>query len=470
MLDLAEIVVINKFDKRGAPDALRDVRKQWRRNHVAFELADEEIPVYPTIASQFNDPGLTWMFVNLCRRSASCPAATPSAGTRSCEPRPHEPLGNVLIPGSRVRYLAEIAEQGRGINERVERQAEPPRARSTATRRCGRWRIRRCPARSSPTARRSAELESRRGAAGAAARPLQRGARGARPRGARAAARLGRQIEAITAETYSYTVRGREVTGENYRTLAEPPADPEDRAAAARRLGRPPALPDEGEPARRLSVHRRRVPLPARGRGPDADVRRRGDPGAHQPPLPLSLGGPAGGAAVDRVRLGDAVRRGPAERPDIYGKVGNSGVSIATVDDAKKLYSGFDLCAPTTSVSMTINGPAPIILAFFMNAAIDQQVERHLRETGGWERGQAAARGVLRRARRPADVRRRAARRQRRPRARAARRLRATWSSSPRSTSGSRPRPCAASAAPSRPTSSRRTRRRTRASSRPSSR
>ena len=79
----------------------------------------------------------------------------------------------------------------------------------------------------------------------------------------------------------------------------------------------------------------------------------------------------------------------PAERPDIYGKVGNSGVSIATVDDAKKLYSGFDLCAPTTSVSMTINGPAPMLLAFFMNAAIDQQVEKHLRETGGWEAAQA---------------------------------------------------------------------------------
>src|ERR1700742_644176 len=79
----------------------------------------------------------------------------------------------------------------------------------------------------------------------------------------------------------------------------------------------------------------------------------------------------------------------PDKRPDIYGKVGNSGVSIATVDDAKKLYCGFDLCAPTTSVSMTINGPAPILLAFFMNAAIDQQVEKHLRETGGWDAAQA---------------------------------------------------------------------------------
>ena len=183
----------------------------------------------------------------------------------------------------------------------------------------------------------------------------------------------------------------------------------------------------------------------------------------------LSAGQPAArlSTAFDSVTL---YGEDPAERPDIYGKVGNSGVSIATVDDAKKLYSGFDLCAPTTSVSMTINGPAPIILAFFMNAAIDQQVERHLRETGGWEEAQRKLDALLRAstaAGRPTPASC--------PRATtgsgsgcSARR--ATWSSSPRSTSGSRPRRCARSAAPCRPTSSRRTRPRTPASSRPSSR
>ncbi len=121
MLDLAEIVVINKFDKRGALDALRDVRKQWRRNHVAFELAEDEVPVYPTIASQFNDPGLSWMFVNLCRRIRELPGSDPERWSPDLELDSHEPLGNVLIPSSRVRYLAEIAEQGRGIN--AERRA-----------------------------------------------------------------------------------------------------------------------------------------------------------------------------------------------------------------------------------------------------------------------------------------------------------------------------------------------------------
>ena len=115
----------------------------------------------------------------------------------------------------------------------------------------------------------------------------------------------------------------------------------------------------------------------------------------------LSAGQPAArlSTAFDSVTL---YGEDPHERPDIYGKVGNSGVSIATVDDAKKLYSGFDLCAPSTSVSMTINGPAPIILAFFMNAAIDQQVEKHLDETGGWETARRRLDGYFGDASRPA--------------------------------------------------------------------
>jgi methylmalonyl-CoA mutase len=133
MLDYAELVVLNKFDKRGAEDALRDVRKQWKRNRVAFTMKDEDVPVYPTIASQFNDPGISWMFANLCRLlrekrgagkgeqggdAAAC-TLVPQIDTTLKEPR-----ATVLIPGSRVRYLAEIAEQGRGINARIESQAE----------------------------------------------------------------------------------------------------------------------------------------------------------------------------------------------------------------------------------------------------------------------------------------------------------------------------------------------------------
>ncbi|HSS07105.1 MAG TPA: cobalamin-dependent protein, partial [Rhodanobacteraceae bacterium] len=124
MLDFAELVVLNKFDRRGAEDALRDVRKQWKRNRVAFKLKDDEIPVYPTIASQFNDPGVTWMFSNLCRllrEKLHVPAQkwTPDIDTSLKEPR-----ATVLIPGSRVRYLAEISEQGRAINADIDKQAD----------------------------------------------------------------------------------------------------------------------------------------------------------------------------------------------------------------------------------------------------------------------------------------------------------------------------------------------------------
>ncbi|MGH8118204.1 MAG: cobalamin-dependent protein, partial [Rhodanobacteraceae bacterium] len=147
MLDFAQLVVLNKYDRRGAEDALRDVRKQWKRNHTAFQTPDEDVPVYPTIASQFNDPGITWMFVNLCRllRAKWCQGQFSGKGVGTgakgskivpdtislhCDFNPHidtslkEPRATVLIPGKRIRYLAEIAEQGRGINADARRMAE----------------------------------------------------------------------------------------------------------------------------------------------------------------------------------------------------------------------------------------------------------------------------------------------------------------------------------------------------------
>ena len=391
MLDLAELVVINKFDKRGAVDALRDVRKQWKRNRVAFQVGDEDVPVYPTIASQFNDPGVSWMFVNLCRRIGALPGGEPGRWDSRLELSSREPLGNVLIPGSRVRYLAEIAEQGRGLGEEVERQAE----RAAAAQHCYEalraigdpelpGELEPYPSvdpgaaeslRSAPEASALAALRVRYNAAledlGAEALGLLRGWDG--------------RIASITTETYSYTVREREVTGENYRrSLSQQPipkiAPPRfdgwgDRVRFLLKENLPGSYPYTGG----VFPYRRAGEDPTRmfaGEGTPERTNRR----FHY----LSQGQPAArlSTAFDSVTL---YGEDPAERPDIYGKVGNSGVSIATVDDAKKLYSGFDLCAPSTSVSMTINGPAPIILAFFMNAAIDQQVEKHLRATGGWD-------------------------------------------------------------------------------------
>ena len=385
MLDLAEIVVINKFDKRGALDALRDVRKQWRRNRVAFELADGDIPVYPTIASQFNDPGLSWMFVNLCKRIGALSRADAERWHVRLELESREPLGNVLIPGSRARYLAEIAEQGRQIGDEVERKTKlaavaqhcyealralgdkelPPELEpypSVEDKEAG-----------APT-RLRARYNAALGDLGVEALGLLRG--------------WERQIAGITSEQYSYTVRDHEITGENYRRSLSQQLIPKiapprfdgwgDRLRFLMKENLPGSYPYTGG----VFPYRRAGEDPTRmfaGEGTPERTNRR----FHY----LSQGQPAArlSTAFDSVTL---YGEDPAERPDIYGKVGNSGVSIATVDDAKKLYSGFDLCDPSTSVSMTINGPAPIILAFFMNAAIDQQVEKHLRATGGWESAQ----------------------------------------------------------------------------------
>jgi methylmalonyl-CoA mutase len=292
-----------------------------------------------------------------------------------------------------VRYLAEIAEQGREINNNVESQAALAfRAQHCyeALRALGDPAL---PAELEPHA--SVDL----GVVGTQAsnpdaNPLTAlrtcyndaleslGADVGPLRGWRS------QLEGISRETYSYKVRDLEVTGENYRRSLSQQLIPKiaaprfdgwgDRLRFLLKENLPGSYPYTGG----VFPYRRAGEDPTRmfaGEGTPERTNRR----FHY----LSQGQPAArlSTAFDSVTL---YGEDPAERPDIFGKVGNSGVSIATLDDAKKLYSGFDLCAPTTSVSMTINGPAPIILAFFMNAAIDQQLEKHLRETGGWDEAQ----------------------------------------------------------------------------------
>ncbi len=363
MLDLAEIVVINKFDKQGAADALRDVRKQWRRNRVAFELSEDEVPVYPTIASQFNDPGVTWMFVNLCKALAERAGGDdPERFAPGIDPQNHEPLGNVLIPGKRVRYLAEIAEEGRGINSKVDELAE--------------------------IASRLQHLDAALKILGEndeLKKTYDQTGKELGPDALELLESWDERIAGITSESFSYQVRGKEITGPNYRESLSHQQIPKiappsysgwgDRLRFLLKENLPGSYPYTGG----VFPYRREGEDPTRmfaGEGAPERTNRR----FHY----LSQGQPAArlSTAFDSVTL---YGEDPAERPDIYGKVGNSGVSIATLDDAKKLYSGFDLCDPTTSVSMTINGPAPIILAFFMNAAVDQQVEKHLKESGQWE-------------------------------------------------------------------------------------
>lgn len=382
MLDFADVIVLNKFDKRGAEDALRDVRKQWKRNHLEFEVEDENIPVYPTIASQFNDPGVSWMFSQLCEKVAQLLGDTTWSFENDIKVK--EPKATVLIPGNRVRYLSEIAEQGRGINKRIEDLCESANRAQYCYGALGELDDPELP-KAFESYTQTALLESedkslmtlrqRYNSAlddiGAEARQLLLG--------------WPQRLNGITSEKYSYEVRGKEITGDNYKLSLSQQSIPKiappkfdgwaDQLRFLMKENLPGGYPYTGG----VFPYRREGEDPIRmfaGEGTPERTNRR----FHY----LSEGQPASrlSTAFDSVTL---YGEDPHERPDIYGKVGNSGVSIASVDDAKKLYSGFDLCAPTTSVSMTINGPAPIILAFFMNAAIDQQIEKYLEETGGWE-------------------------------------------------------------------------------------
>ncbi|MGH8397730.1 MAG: methylmalonyl-CoA mutase family protein [Gammaproteobacteria bacterium] len=432
MLDYAELVVINKFDRRGADDALRDVKKQWKRNRTAFKLSDAEVPVYPTIASQFNDPGITWMFVNLCRLLREKLHLPADKWTPQVDVSIKEPRATVLIPGARVRYLAEISEQGREINSSIDQQAETAgRAQhfyevlrdlddpklpkpldlydsgklsfdsgaehlrsgrtdknKTAERgtRSKTIHVEPSPDEHSVRVEHSPQDEVETRALITLRQRYQDAVKSLSSEALNLLREWPQRLKSITDEHYTYEVRGKAIEGNNYKESLShqkvpkiaPPAYKSwaDLLRFLMRENLPGAYPYTAGvyPYRRIGEDPTRM---FAGEGTPERTNRR----FHY----LSLGQPASrlSTAFDSVTL---YGEDPAVRPDIYGKVGNSGVSIASLNDMKKLYSGFDLCDPKTSVSMTINGPAPMILAMFMNTAIDQQVEKFLREdTKRWE-------------------------------------------------------------------------------------
>jgi len=379
MLDFAEIVVLNKFEKRGAEDALRDVRKQWKRNRKAFTLADDQIPVYPTIASQFNDPGVNRLFNALCEKLVARCGLEASAWTPPTLPASSD--HGALIPPRRVRYLAEIAEDGRRANSGADSAAE------SASLAWACWRALEGLDPGRPEALQPYPAEATAGDEALAAL-RRRYNESLDALGAEEIALLRdwpARRAGVEAETFSYRVRDRELQGENYTEslsrLMLPKLSPpkyEDWGQLLRFLLRenlPGAYPYTGG----VYPYRREAEDPIRmfaGEGmPERTNRRFHYLASGHTATRLST-------AFDSVTL---YGEDPDERPDVYGRIGNSGVSIATLDDMKRLYSGFDLCDPATSVSMTINGPAPMILAMFMNTAVDQQVEKYLRQSGRWE-------------------------------------------------------------------------------------
>jgi methylmalonyl-CoA mutase len=386
MLDFADFIVLNKFEKRGAEDALRDVRKQVMRNRKLFKTPPEELPVYPTIASQFNDSGVNALFGALCGKLHE-----QWGRLRPWQPEGLAPVGvpkrQAIIPGARVRYLAEIAAAGRSAHRAAHAAA------GAASRAHGLHLALEAigdPELAGPLDR---YAESQLAGGDAAIERLRREYNAALDAiGADGIALLKEwpaRRAAATADEYRYRVRDREVRGSNYSESLSHLRLPK---IATPRFGDWGAqlvflmtenLPGSYPYTGGIYPYRRDDEDPTRmfaGEGMPERTNRR----FHY----LARGHQATrlSTAFDSTTL---YGEDPDERPDIYGRIGNSGVSIASLDDMKRLYSGFDLCAPSTSVSMTINGPAPMILAMFMNTAVDQQVERYLRGAGRWAEAEA---------------------------------------------------------------------------------
>ena len=357
MLDFADLVAINKADKQGALDALRDVRKQYRRNHTIFDGPDEALPIHLTVASDFNDPG-----TNRFYRSVMTLLGEKTGGrfVSTLDLPVDDEAKQHVVPPDRNRYLAEIVEDNRRYERWVDEQAA--------------------------AAQRLYRLIGARDELGDEVQGLDEAIADAElaldPSNRQLLERWDDLLETYAGDEYVYSVRGREIRSPLvYETLSKTRvrkvAMPRfeawgDRLRWALRENIPGSFPYTAGifPIKRVGEDPTRM---FAGEGPPEQTNRR----FHY----LASGTPAKrlSTAFDSVTL---YGEDPHERPDIYGKVGNSGVSIATLDDAKRLYSGFDLSDPATSVSMTINGPAPMLLAFFMNAAIDQACEKYIRANG----------------------------------------------------------------------------------------
>jgi methylmalonyl-CoA mutase len=355
MLDFADIVVINKADKEGALDALRDVRKQYKRNHLEFNAEDSSLPIHLTVASDFNDPGTNRLyksFIGALEARGLARESTIDLPTSDTAKR-H------VVPPERTRYLAEIIAEIRKYDAWADEQST---VAETLYRLQG-------------AAEAGADVEH------ALAETTER----LDPENRRALDHWEGMVAEYSGEQFIYHVRGNEIRVPLHQETLSHTRVPRVALPRYRSWGdRLQWLLQENVPGEfpytaGVFPFKRAEEDPARmfaGEGPPEQTNRRfhylaGDTMAKR----LST-------AFDSVTL---YGEDPHERPDVYGKVGNSGVSIATLDDAKKLYSGFDLSDPSTSVSMTINGPAPMILAFFMNTAIDQACEAHITKDDLWD-------------------------------------------------------------------------------------
>jgi methylmalonyl-CoA mutase len=402
MLDYADLVVVNKSDKPGAADALLEVRKQYKRNHGLWQAKDADLPVFATTASLFNDAGMQLLFGRLMQQLDQRCGTRFSENLRLPEAKPS--VGRSIIPASRVRYLSEIHEAIRDYNELVRSQAqiasvlyqlqgtlaelEKDRPGASVEERL-KGNSQTKPHTGAPTG--AIPDEAGKGSSQTESLLSQLRQRivyyeaQLTPVSRKLIRNWQEKIKSYQQDQYSYNVRTQQITQILYTTSLSGTRIPKVVLPKYKDWGDilrwqaqenvPGSFPFTAGvfPLKRETEDPTRM-FAGEG-GPERTNRRFHYLSAGQPFRRLST-------AFDSVTL---YGEDPGSRPDIYGKVGNSGVSICTVDDAKKLYSGFDLCDPRTSVSMTINGPAPVILAFFLHAAIDQQCEKYISENGIWE-------------------------------------------------------------------------------------
>ena len=365
MLEYAHIIALNKFDKRGGMDALRDVKKQYQRNHKLFDIPFEEMPVFGTIASQYNDGGVNMFYSALLkildkhRRGSFVPESHLEGEI---------PDKIHIIPPRRVRYLSEIADTVRDYNARAEQQANLAQQVYALQQS-----IDLLSADPSETAAETIALLMERKAA--LWQELEESNR-------KILEQWPEKAAAYRREYFSFKVRDKEIRIKTHTKTLSHLDIPKISTPKYKgwgdilRWNLMENVPGEFPYVAGVFPFKREGEDPTRmfagEGGPERTNKRFHYLSAGMPAKRLST-------AFDSVTL---YGNDPAIRPDIYGKIGNSGVSICCLDDAKKLYSGFNLCDPATSVSMTINGPAPMLVGFFMNAAIDQQCELYIREQG----------------------------------------------------------------------------------------
>jgi methylmalonyl-CoA mutase len=382
MLDFADLVAINKFDKRGALDALRDVKKQYQRNHNLWDAKPETLPVYGTIASQFNDPGMNILYKRIMDQLSEKTSTNLKSDYQITDEMSEKIF---VIPPARTRYLSEISESNRSYDDKANSQVE------VAQKLYGIFKtiesVTESKLQPDKNGLDEAQLketitEDNKTLVELLKKEFDKVKMNLDPYNWEKILDWENVVQNYTNEVYTFKVRDKEIKIDTYTESLSHLKIPKVALPKYKAWGDllkwllQENVPGEFPFTAGLYPFKRTGEDPTRmfagEGGPERTNRRFHYVSAGLPAKRLST-------AFDSVTL---YGNNPDYRPDIYGKIGNAGVSICCLDDAKKLYSGFDLADAMTSVSMTINGPAPMLLGFFMNAAIDQQCEKYIKEQG----------------------------------------------------------------------------------------